>query len=121
MARFHHVNLGVPPGGVEDMAGFLVDVLGYRRLAPDPELLAANIKPNWFETDDGSQVHLSEDPEHRPAARAHVAIVLGDQLDAVAGRLEARGVPIKVNDGFGGIRVAICNDPAGNRWELRDR
>jgi hypothetical protein len=30
MPRFHHANLGVPPGLDEAQGAFLVDVLGYR-------------------------------------------------------------------------------------------
>ena len=29
MARLHHVNLGIPVGGTDAEAGFLVDVLGH--------------------------------------------------------------------------------------------
>jgi hypothetical protein len=115
MVRMHHVNLGVPPGGADDEAAFLADV-GYRRLAGPAEFP----KAKWFEASDGSQVHLSEDPDHRPAARAHVAVVLGDELDEVVERLQTRGTDAEIG-GFGGVRVAICLDPAGNRWELRDR
>jgi len=117
MVAFHHVNLGVPPEGVADQAGFLVDVLGYERVPSPPELSDRNV--NWFRAADGSEVHLSEDPEHRPAARAHVAVVVGDELDDVVERLGARGTKVDVFDGVVGVRVALCRDPAGNRWELR--
>lgn len=117
MVAFHHVNLGVPPDGIDDQASFLVDVLGYERIPAPPELEGRNV--NWFRAADGSEVHLSQDPEHRPAARAHVAVVLGDELDDVAERLRGRGADVEVFDGVVGVRVAICQDPAGNRWELR--
>lgn len=117
MVTFHHVNLGVPPGGIDDEAGFLRDVLGYQSMPVPDELRGRNV--NWFEAADGSQVHLSEDPDHRAAARAHVAVVVGDGLDGVVSQLEARGVEVEVFDGFGAGRVALCCDPAGNRWELR--
>jgi hypothetical protein len=115
MVQIHHVNLGVLPGGIDDEATFLAHV-GYRRL-PSPEEFP---QAKWFEAGDGSQVHLSEDPDHRPAARAHVAVVLGDQLDEVVERLRQHGTDADIN-GFNDIRVAICLDPAGNRWELRSR
>jgi hypothetical protein len=117
MVAFHHVNLGVPPGGVAAQATFLVEVLGYEPLPAPKELAGRNV--NWFQASDGSEVHLSEDPEHRPAARAHVAVVLGDALDDVVERLRRRGDDVEVFDGLVGVRVAICHDPAGNRWELR--
>jgi catechol 2,3-dioxygenase-like lactoylglutathione lyase family enzyme len=115
MIRIHHVNLGILPGGTDDETAFLYDV-GYRQLPGPAEFPNAK----WFEASDGSQVHLSEDPEHQPAARAHVAVVLVDELDEVVERLQSHGTNAEIG-GFGGVRVAICLDPAGNRWELRDR
>ena len=94
---------------------FLLDVLGYRRVAPPPELVG---RARWFEGEDGKQIHLSEDPDHRPAARAHVAVEVGDDLGALQVRLEQAGVE---HAALGGddLRVVFCQDPAGNRWELR--
>jgi catechol 2,3-dioxygenase-like lactoylglutathione lyase family enzyme len=115
--RFHHVNLGVVPGGLDAEASFLVDVLGYRRLDVDDRLRA--VGATWFEAEDGSQVHLSEDPEHRPAARAHVALEFGSELPAVQRRLEEAEVKFRSLDQIAGPQVLVCRDPAGNRWELR--
>jgi catechol 2,3-dioxygenase-like lactoylglutathione lyase family enzyme len=117
MVAFHHVNLGVPPEGIDEEATFLVDMLGYERIAAPAELEGRNV--NWFRAADGSEVHLSQDPDHRPAARAHVAVVVGDEFDDVAERIRGRGTEIEIFDGIVGVRVAICRDPAGNRWELR--
>jgi len=94
---------------------FLLDVLGYRRVAPPPELVG---RARWFEGEDGKQIHLSEDPDHRPAARAHVAVDLGDELAELPGRLERAGHEYSTFDGDD-MRVVFCADPAGNRWELR--
>lgn len=116
MARLHHVNLGVPPDGADAEADFLMGVLGYRKVEPPPE--AQGFGARWYETDDGTQVHLSLDPEHQPAARAHTAIEFGDDLDAVAARLRGAGVEFGDNE-FDGRRILFCQDPAGNRWELR--
>jgi len=113
--RFHHVNLGVLPEQVDDEMAWLVEVLGYRRMAITPELNAMGAR--WFEADDGSQVHLSTDEEHHPARRAHVAIEL-DDIDAVSSRLSARGQAFEANQ-RDGMTVLLCRDPAGNRWELR--
>src|ERR1019366_5403544 len=68
MPTFDHVNLGVPVGGMDTQVAFLIDILGYRRVDPGPEILAKG-NPMWFESDDGGQVHLSMDPEHRPPER----------------------------------------------------
>ena len=117
MPRFHHVNLGVPPGGLQAEMDFLVDLLGYRRVDPPASMQSMNI--NWFEADDGSQVHLSEDPEHQAAARAHTAIEFGDELDAMQARLDASSWKYTASDANPGLRVLFIKDPSGNRWELR--
>ena len=117
------MNLGVPVDGLDAEAGFLVDVLGYRH-APVPDQLRD--RAHWFDAGDGSQVHLSVDPDHRPAARAHVAVEYGAELAGVEQRLTERGVsfdsmdtPQGVRDVSAPVRVLFCQDPAGNRWELR--
>jgi catechol 2,3-dioxygenase-like lactoylglutathione lyase family enzyme len=119
MPSFDHVNLGVPVGGAEQEAAFLVEVLGFRRVDPGPEASARG-NPTWFEGDDGGQVHLSTDPDHRPAARAHVAVVLGDELPAAEQRLVAGGYACEVMS-FNGRDRLLTKDPAGNRWELIGR
>lgn len=116
MPRFHHVNLGVPPGGIDAEADFLINVLGYRRLEIPADM--QQFTPEWFEADDGSQVHLSVDPEHRAPARAHTAIELTGQTAEVERRLGEAGIEFKT---FGDPDkpTLFCADPAGNRWELR--
>jgi catechol 2,3-dioxygenase-like lactoylglutathione lyase family enzyme len=115
MARFHHVNLGIPVGGTDAEAEFLVGILGYTRLEPPAELASL---AKWFAAADGTQVHLSEDPEHRPAARAHVAIEVGDELAGLERAFDEAGYQYKQFDSQG-LRILFCEDPAGNRWELR--
>jgi catechol 2,3-dioxygenase-like lactoylglutathione lyase family enzyme len=113
---FHHANLGIPPDVAEAEADFLVGILGYRRLQP-PDA-AADFGARWFEADDGTQVHLSLDPAHVPAAMAHIALEVGDDSDVIATRLTDAGVRFKAAE-FDGNRIILCKDPAGNRWELR--
>src|SRR4051794_16069293 len=115
MPRFHHVNLGIYEDGLDAQAEFLVGVIGLRRIDPGPELAGL---ANWFEADDGTQVHLSKDPEHTPAARAHVAMEFGGELGDVERRLQEGGYSSAQLE-FDGRRIVICCDPAGNRWELR--
>jgi len=115
MLRFHHVNLGVPVGGADAEAAFLVDLLGYRRL-DSAEFPTAR----WFESEDGAQIHLSEDPDHRPAARAHVAVELGDELTSLEDKFDRADYQYTGLDGPD-RRTVFCQDPAGNRWELRGR
>jgi len=96
MVRFHHVNLGVPIGGAEAEVAFLIDFLEYRRVE-----LTSDDPPTarWFESADGKQVHLSEDPDHRPAARAHVAVELGDDLATVERKFDQAGYRYEGVDG----------------------
>ena len=115
MARLHLVNLGIPVGGTDAEAGFLVDLLGYKRIEP-PQSLASVAK--WFEYADGTQIHLSEDPDHHPAARAHVAVELGEELGPLEHALEQADYAYTPFDSQG-MRIVFCEDPAGNRWELR--
>jgi catechol 2,3-dioxygenase-like lactoylglutathione lyase family enzyme len=112
--HLHHVNLGVPTGGIDAQTTFLVDVLGFRHVEPHPELVG---RAHWFDDDAGVQVHLSADPEHRPAARAHVALSI-DDLETLEKKLDTAGVEFTSSE-FDGLRILFCQDPAGNRWELR--
>lgn len=89
--------------------------MGYRRLETPTEFPTAC----WFEAPDGTQIHLSQDPDHRPAARAHVAVVV-DDVAAVTAHLDELAHPYEVVE-RPDITVALCADPAGNRWELRSR
>lgn len=115
MLSLHHVNLGVPPGGKDAEASFLVDFLGYRRVGLTQGTTST---ATWFESDDGKQIHLSEDEHHQPAARAHVAVELGENLREVELSFERAAYPFDVSDGDD-RRTVLCCDPAGNRWELR--
>jgi catechol 2,3-dioxygenase-like lactoylglutathione lyase family enzyme len=118
MPRHHHVNLGVPTGGIPAQIEFLTDVLGYRRVAVTEQQAALGVQ--WFEGADGSQIHLSEDPDHAPPRRAHLAVVLDDgELETVEARLAAATIPVRPLDGLGIRRFLVLHDPSGNRWELR--
>jgi catechol 2,3-dioxygenase-like lactoylglutathione lyase family enzyme len=121
MPRHHHVNLAVPPGGVEAEISFLVDVLGYSRLELTDAVREIAPGAKWFEAEDGSQIHLSEDEGHRPADRAHVAVEFDEaELTAVRGRLESEGMDFTSGEPRPGFPATVfLRDPGGNRWELR--
>jgi catechol 2,3-dioxygenase-like lactoylglutathione lyase family enzyme len=118
MPTLHHVNLGVPTGGEQAEGEFLVDVLGFRRVQAGPDVRAMAGEPMWYEGDDGGQIHLSVDPDHRPAARAHVAVEVGDSLAKVRSWLEGSGRKFAEAEADG-RQILVTRDPAGNRWELR--
>jgi len=121
----HHVNLCVPPS-LRDQAGdehagpdaeaAWLEALGYRRVEGGPEITAM-AQVYWFEGDDGTQIHLTIDPEHAPSGRAHTAIRLDSELDATVARLEAAGHRCNTI-ALDGDRHVFANDPAGNLWEL---
>jgi len=117
MPSHHHVNLGVLPGQTEAEEDFLVDVLGYRRVPDEERPKGRGLR--WFRADDGSEIHLSVDAEHRPAARAHVAVDYGPDLAEVEARLTRDGIDHETSDTAGFPLVVNCCDPAGNLWELR--
>jgi len=111
----HHVNLGIPPGSFSDERAFL-ELLGY--LAVDPGDGAKGLGAKvWFSGSDGAEIHLSTDPEHRPAARAHTAVWLDDDLVPATARLRDAGYELSERT-FDGWRHVFTVDPAGNRWEL---
>ena len=118
MPRHHHVNLGVPTGGIPAQIDFLDRVLGYRRIDVGPKMDAMGVV--WFEGDDGCQIHLSEDPNHAAAERAHVAVTFADdELATMRQRLDDAGIEVRSVDGIGIRTFLVIKDPAGNRWELR--
>lgn len=114
MTRLIHVSLGIPVGAADAESAFLLD-LGYAAI---PLTAEAPPTSRRFEGVDGTQIHLSEDNNHHPADRAHVAIDLGTDLDEVARRLTAAGHEYELYS-FSTYRLVWCRDPAGNRWELR--
>jgi hypothetical protein len=115
MLRLHHVNLSIPVDGADAEAAFLVDFLNYKRVELTPGTPRG---AKWFGAEDGSQIHLSEDPEHNPSKRAHVAIELGDDLNDLRSKFEKSDYVYTTYNGPEGP-VLFCQDPAGNRWELR--
>jgi catechol 2,3-dioxygenase-like lactoylglutathione lyase family enzyme len=112
MAFIQHVNLGVSPGKIEAETEWLTVVLGCRKLEGPPNA-------HWFAFDEGADIHLSEDPLHQAAARAHIAVQF-DDVSGIQEVLEARQEKIRTENRLSnGLRYVFCTDPSGNRWELR--
>ena len=108
MVRIDHVNLPVPHGRADAVAGFYEAVLGFTR-APRPDTGRAGA---WLDVGDGVQVHLSE-REGAAHPDQHVAFVVED-LEDIRRRAAVAGVAWEdLAPGRAKLR-----DPAGNVIEL---
>ena len=113
MLRLHHVNLSIPVDGADAEAAFLVDFLNYERMELTP---GTPPQAKWFAGDDGTQIHLSEDPDHHPSSRAHVAVDLGDSLNDLRSKFDKSDYEYKTFDGPAGRHCSARTRPgiAGN-------
>lgn len=114
LTGLHHVQLAIPPGDEDTARGFYRDVLGMTEVVKPPVLAARG--GCWFRRD-GLEVHLGVETDFRPAAKAHPGILVGD-LDALAGRITARGGDVQWDADFPGHRRFYTHDGHGNRLEF---
>ncbi|MFJ6700928.1 VOC family protein [Streptomyces sp. NPDC091272] len=110
----HHVQLALPPGEEDKCRAFYVDVLGMTEVRKPPALAARG--GLWVRTD-GLEIHLGAEEDFRPARKAHPGILVAD-LDALAHRLEERGVQVTWDDDFPGRRRFYVADCHENRLEF---
>ena len=109
MTRIAHVNLPVPVGRTDEVAGFYVTVLGF---TIDPDRGERGRAGAWLDVGDGSQVHLSE--RHGAAhPDQHVAFDV-DDFEGIHARAVAAGAEWTAR----GEGRAVTRDPAGNLVEL---
>jgi catechol 2,3-dioxygenase-like lactoylglutathione lyase family enzyme len=113
-----HVQVVVPPGGIDESAHFYADVVGLERIERPATLGGVGA---WFRA--GSQeLHVSEYEDFAPASKAHPAFELdGPALDALAQRLAAAGAEVRWDERLPGVRRFYSFDPAGNRLEFLTR
>jgi diguanylate cyclase (GGDEF)-like protein/PAS domain S-box-containing protein len=111
-----HVQLAMPAGDEAERAadGFYVDVLGLTRVAK-PAALAAR-GGCWYESP-SVRIHLGVEPDFRPAAKAHPALLV-DDLDIACERIVAAGGEVRPADDVPGVFRIHTDDPFGNRIEL---
>jgi catechol 2,3-dioxygenase-like lactoylglutathione lyase family enzyme len=111
-----HVQLAAPPACETDARAFYGDLLGLAEI-PKPAALAAR-GGVWFALG-AQQLHIGVAAEFAPARKAHPALrVLHEDLDPLAARLTAAGVPVTWDGGLPGVRRFYIEDPWGNRLEL---
>jgi catechol 2,3-dioxygenase-like lactoylglutathione lyase family enzyme len=111
-----HVQVAGPPGCEDAARRFYGELLGLPELDKPPGLRTRG--GAWFAVGDGGQqLHVGVEEAFRPARKAHPALRAGD-VDALAARLTAAGVPITWDDAIPGRRRFYAEDPFGNRIEL---
>ena len=111
-----HVQVAMPAGGEAAARSFYGELLGMREMAKPPVLAARG--GCWFVA--GTAVlHLGVEDPFRPAAKAHPAFLV-DDLDALASRLAAEGLPLTwADEEIPGIRRFHTADAFGNRIEFQ--
>jgi catechol 2,3-dioxygenase-like lactoylglutathione lyase family enzyme len=111
----HHVQVSCPAGSEDALRGFYVGLLGMTEL-PKPPVLAAR-GGVWFRS--GScEIHCGVEEGFTPARKAHPGIAVSD-VDELARRCEAAGLPVRWDDSIVGVRRFHTQDPVGNRIELQ--
>ncbi|HEX4453178.1 MAG TPA: VOC family protein [Kofleriaceae bacterium] len=111
IVRIDHVQLAIPPGGEDLARAFYIAVLGLHEV-PKPEAMRAR-GGMWF----AEGIHLGIEPDMRPSAKMHPALVV-DDLAALEATLAAAGCEFIEAHDQPGVRRGHTRDPFGNRIEL---
>ena len=116
LARIHHAQIMIPPGGEDEARRFYAGLLGMTEIEKPAPLRARG--GVWFQFG-GYQLHVGvETPGvERKATRAHVAYEV-TRLDAWRTRLAQAGFAITDGETVDGLRRFELRDPFGNRVEL---
>jgi catechol 2,3-dioxygenase-like lactoylglutathione lyase family enzyme len=115
--RLHHVQVCIPAGGEQAARAFYGGVLGLTELTK-PAVLAAR-GGCWFRGG-GWEIHLGVVPDFRPERKGHPGVLVND-LDGLAGKLEAAGHPVEWDPHFPGHRRLYTSDAHGNRLEFLEQ
>ena len=111
-----HVQLAIPGGGEASARAFWVGLLGMREVPKPPQLSRSGC---WF-VGGAVTLHLGVDPDFRPAAKAHPALLV-DDLAKVRAALEAAGHATRDDKPVDGCERFFADDPFGNRLEFMQR
>ena len=111
-----HIQLAIPPGGEDAARKFWFGLLGLHEVPKPPQLSRSGC---WF-AGDGVNLHLGADPDFRPAAKAHPALLV-DNLAELRAALEAAGHVTRDDTPVDGYRRFFASDPFGNRLEFMQR
>lgn len=111
----HHVQLSGPAGCEPAARGFWVDLVGLTEVEKPDALRARG--GAWFRSG-RLEVHVGIEADFAPARKAHPGIAVGD-VDELAARLEAAGLPITWDRNIPGLKRFHTSDPMGNRIEFQ--
>jgi trans-aconitate 2-methyltransferase len=114
VAGLDHVQLAMPVGLEAESRGFYCGVLGLVEV-PKPPVLALR-GGCWFKGH-RAEVHLGTERDFRPAAKAHVGLVVTG-LDEMAARVAAAGHRVTWDEELAPRRRFFTDDPFGNRIEI---
>ncbi len=112
-----HVQLAAPPQCENAGRRFFGELLGLVEL-PKPPTLAVR-GGLWFQCG-AQQIHIGVEQNFRPATKAHPALRLVDEatLELLKTRLEAAGIPTRVDREVNDVARFFAQDPWGNRLEF---
>ena len=113
---FDHVQLAMPSGGEAEARAFYADTRGLPEFQTPPLLMA---RGGWWFERGVVKVHLGTDPDFRPAQKAHPGLLVRE-LEALIGRLEAKGFCVARGEPIEGYDRVHVDDPFGNRIELME-
>ena len=112
----HHVQVSVPGRQRGRATGLLRrGLLGMTELAKPPVLAARG--GVWFRSGD-CEIHCGVEKGFTPARKAHPGIAVSD-VDELARRCGAAGLPVRWDQNIEGVRRFHTDDPVGNRIELQ--
>jgi catechol 2,3-dioxygenase-like lactoylglutathione lyase family enzyme len=116
MIGLDHVQLSAPPGCEAEARRFYSELLGLEEIQkPEPMRASGGA---WFRIG-AQELHIGVEEGFGPARKAHPGLrVAGDELDELAGRLSAAGLPVKWDARYPGVRRFYTEDPWGNRLEV---
>lgn len=118
VAALDHVQVAMSAGGEGKARAFPSGLLGLDELEKPAPLAARG--GAWFGLPDGRQLHLGVEDPFRPGRKAHPAFVARD-LDGLAEKIEAGGLPVRWDDELAPRRRFYGEDPFGNRLESLER
>ncbi|MBX2854615.1 MAG: glyoxalase [Rhodobacteraceae bacterium] len=114
LTGFDHVQIAIPATSSELCRQFYAGLLALEEVPRPDELMS---REGFWLNGPGVNIHFGVDPNFTPAKKAHLAFRVAD-LDGLAVRLEAEGLPVNWDTVIPTVRRLFTEDPVGNRLEL---